>query len=114
PRCNSLAVDQAGADRERADRCDDEREACRPVDTVARQEMHATARAPGHQPIAVVLDLVNPVRALGRSGGRGGKARLDEARGPAGTQTQHGGEDRLLPAAELVLLSVAPPQDLCL
>src|SRR4051794_24314682 len=34
--------------------------------------------APSHQPIAVVLDLVNPVGAGRRTVGRRGQARLDE------------------------------------
>ena len=53
----------------------DEREAAGPVVAAAGQQPDAHGIAPGHQPIAVVLDLVNPVRARrrfvgGRTGGR--------------------------------------------
>jgi hypothetical protein len=40
-----------------------------------------TGVAPDHQPIAVMLDLVNPVGARGRTVSSGWEAGLDEARG---------------------------------
>ena len=55
--------------------------------------------AASHQPEAVVLDLVNPVRPNGRPVGRAGQARFDEAdrarsaERPHVTQ-QHGLKDR--------------------
>jgi hypothetical protein len=58
-----LAVDQAGAHLEVVDGLDNKRETVCPIITSPGQEPDADRIAPGHQPIAVVLDLVNPVRA---------------------------------------------------
>ncbi len=78
---HSLAIDQAGPQSERVDGLDDQREAARPVVAVAGEQADAGRVAAGHQPIAIVLDLVNPVRAARRSFGGGRKAGLDEAGG---------------------------------
>jgi hypothetical protein len=64
---------------------DHEREADRPVVTPAGDQPDANGIAPGHQPVAVVLDLVNPVGAGRGLVGGGRKAGLDE-----GGSTQHG------------------------
>jgi hypothetical protein len=62
---HSLAIYQAGAQSERVYGLDDEREAARPVVAVAGEQVEAGSVAAGHQAIAIVLDLVNPVRPLG-------------------------------------------------
>jgi hypothetical protein len=61
-----LAVDQAGAHAQRRHRLDDQREPRRPVVPVARQQPHAGGTAARHQPVAVMLDLVNPARTARR------------------------------------------------
>ena len=74
---DSLAVDQAGAKTQAAHRLQDQRIARRPVVAVAGEQPDADRIAAGHQPIAVVLDFVNPVRPsreVGRQG-RASKAR---------------------------------------
>jgi hypothetical protein len=50
----------------------------RPVVAAAGQQPDAHGVAPGHEPIAVVLDLVNPVGARGRTVGRRWEAGLNE------------------------------------
>src|SRR5258706_15677083 len=77
----SLAIDQAGPQSERVDGLDDQREAARPVVAVAGEQADAGRVAAGHQPIAVVLDLVNPVRAARWSFGGGWEGGLGEAGG---------------------------------
>ena len=61
---------------ERAPGLHDQREAEAPVDAVVGEQLHAGSVTARHQPVAVVLDLVNPTGTAG--GGR--KARFDEAR----------------------------------
>ena len=57
----------------------------------AREQPNANRIAARHQPVAVVLDLVNPVGAGRRSIGGGRKAGLDEAApGRRGRYAQHG------------------------
>ena len=63
---------------------DHEREAVRPVVAPAGDQPDADRIAAGHQPVAVVLDLVNPVGAGRRSVGGRREAGLDE-----GGSTQH-------------------------
>ena len=58
-----LAVDQAGPHLEVVHSLDDERIPGGPVMAVTGEQPDADRIAPGHQAIAVVLDLVNPVRA---------------------------------------------------
>jgi hypothetical protein len=55
-----FAVDQAGADLEMVHGFHHEREAGGPVVTAPGQQPDAHGIAPGHQPVAVVLDFVNP------------------------------------------------------
>jgi hypothetical protein len=87
---HSLAVDQAGPHLQVVHGLDDEREAGGPVVASARDQPNADRVAPGHQAIAVVLDLMNPVRAR-RLVGRRWQARFDEAGGgSAGRRTQRG------------------------
>jgi hypothetical protein len=57
---------------------DHEREALRPVVAPAGDEADAHGVAPGHQPVAAVLDFVQPARAGRRAVGGGPQARLDE------------------------------------
>jgi hypothetical protein len=66
---------------------DHERVAGRPVIAPARDRPDAHRFAPGHEPKAVVLDLVNPVWARRRLGG--GQARLNEARPVSGQALTH-------------------------
>jgi hypothetical protein len=48
---------------------------------VAGEQPDADGVASGHQPVTVVLDLVDPARTYGRSLGSGRQARLNEAGG---------------------------------
>jgi hypothetical protein len=57
--------------------------------TVSGHEPDARRIAPGHHPIAVVLELVNPFRTHGRLVGGGWQARFDEPDGGAQTR-EHG------------------------
>jgi hypothetical protein len=59
---DGLAVDQAEPHRQFGDRRRSQREAIGEVVTVAGDQAYAAIVAPGHDPEAVVLDLVNPVR----------------------------------------------------
>ncbi len=76
-----LAIDQAAARLQLVHGLDDERVAGRPVMPVPGQQPDADRHgiAPRHQPIAVVLDLMHPVRPDRRSLARGWQAGLDEA-----------------------------------
>jgi hypothetical protein len=56
-----LAVDQARAHREVVHGLEHKWEADRPVVAAAGDQPDADRVAPGHQPVTVVLDLVNPV-----------------------------------------------------
>jgi hypothetical protein len=71
------AVDQARPDREMVQGRDDRGVAVRPLVRVSREKPDASRISPRHQPEAVVLDLVNPVRSRRRllGAGRGGMAR---------------------------------------
>ena len=84
-----LAVDQAGPDLEVVHSLDDERIARRPVVTPTGDQPDAHGVATGHEPEAVVLDLVNPVGAGRKLLGWGGKAGLDEARPVDGKPLTH-------------------------
>ena len=75
-----LAVDQAGPHLEVVHGLDHQRVALRPVVAPAGDQPDAHGVAPGHQPEAVVLDLVNPVGAGRGLVGGGREAGLDEAR----------------------------------
>ena len=77
---DGLSVDQAGAYLERVHRFGNERIAGRPVVAVAGQQPNADRVSPGHQPTAVVLDLVDPIGTRGRSVGGGRKAGFYKAR----------------------------------
>jgi hypothetical protein len=56
-----LAVDEARAHREVVHGLDHERETDRPVIASTSDQPDANGVAPAHQPVTVVLDLVNPV-----------------------------------------------------
>ena len=75
-----LAVDQAGPDLEVVHSLNDERIARRPVVTSTGDQPDAHGVATGHEPEAVVLDLVNPVCARRRLAGRGWEAGFDKLR----------------------------------
>ena len=67
-----LAVDQAGPDLKAVHCLDHKREADRPVVAAAGDQPDADGVPASHEPVAVVFDLVNPVRAGGgRSAGQG-------------------------------------------
>ena len=63
---------------------DHERVALRPVVAPAGDQPDAHRVAPGHEPEAVVLDLVNPVGAGRGLVGWGGEAGFDKARPVSG------------------------------
>ena len=65
-----LAVDEAGPHLEVVHGLDHEREAVRPVVAAPGNQPDADGIAPGHQPIAVVLDFVQPAGAGRRTVGR--------------------------------------------
>ena len=68
---------------------DHERVAVRPVVAPAGDQPDAHGIAPGHQPVAVVLDLVNPVGAGRGLVGGGWEAGFDEARPVGGKPRTH-------------------------
>jgi hypothetical protein len=76
-----LAVDQERRclDAERGG--NDGRETIGPIMAVAREAADARAIPANHQPVAVVLDFMNPERAGGRPRRLRGLARFDEAGG---------------------------------
>ena len=59
---HGLAIDQERCRLDAAGSVCDSREAVRPIMTPAREAAHPLAVAPYHQTIAIVLDLMNPVR----------------------------------------------------
>jgi hypothetical protein len=65
-----LAIDQTGLHLEVVHGLDHEGEAVRPVVAAPGNQPDADGVAPGHQPVTVVLDLVNPVGAGRRAVGR--------------------------------------------
>ena len=68
---------------------DHQRIAVGPVVAAAGDQPDAHRIAPGHQPVAVVLDLVNPVGAGRGLVGGGGEAGFDEARPVGGQALTH-------------------------
>ena len=85
-----LAVDQAGACRQRRDCRDDLREAVREVIAFPGEQPHAAVSTARYDAESVVLDLVNPASPCGRLLGRTGKT-LDEcSRVRQRMLTQHG------------------------
>ena len=73
-----LAVDQAGAHLEVVHCRHHQREAGGPVVSPARDQPDADRVSPGHEPVAVVLDLVNPVGPRGWTVGGGRETGLDK------------------------------------
>ena len=67
---HDLAVDEARPHLEVVHGLDYEREAVRPVIAAPGDEPDAHGIAPGHQPVAVVLDFVQPAGAGRRAVGR--------------------------------------------
>ena len=84
-----LAVDQAGAHLEVVHGLGHQRIALRPVIAALGDEPDAHGIAAGHETVAVVLDLVNPVGAGRRLVGGGWQAWLDEARPVGGKPFTH-------------------------
>jgi hypothetical protein len=80
-----LAVDQAGPDLEVIHGLGHQRVAVRPVVTPPGNQPDAYGIAPGHEPVAVMFDLVNPVGAGRELVGGGWETGFDEAR-PVGGQ----------------------------
>jgi hypothetical protein len=73
------AVDEAGAHLEPVDRLNDRRVSRRPVVAVPGQKADADRVSAGRQPIAVVLDLVDPIWSEGWALSRVWKAGFDKA-----------------------------------
>src|SRR5580704_10693121 len=61
-----LAVDQGAVGRQTADRLCDLRQSVGEIRAVAAPKGHSASLLAGDDPVAVVLDLVQPVRAGGR------------------------------------------------
>ena len=74
---DDFAVDDARAHRQRDDRLHRERKAVGQVFAVPTDQSDLFAVAPGDDPEAVVLDLVNPIRPGRRCLGETGQARLE-------------------------------------
>jgi hypothetical protein len=51
----------------------------RPIEAVPGEQAHPLAVAPHHQPVAIVLDVVHPLRSCGRPRRQRRDAGLDEA-----------------------------------
>jgi hypothetical protein len=79
-----LAIDQAGTHPEPVNGLDDERIARSPVVPIAGQQADAGWVSARHQAIAVMLDLVNPVRAGRSAVGWGWEAGFDKTGGHLG------------------------------
>jgi hypothetical protein len=84
-----LSIDQAGAYLVVVHGLGHQRIALRPVIAVLGDEPDAHGIAAGHQPEAVVLDLVNPIGAGRRLVGGGREAGFDEARPVGGQALTH-------------------------
>jgi hypothetical protein len=68
---DDFPVDQAGANLKIVYRLHNQGETARPIVAIAGKQTDAHGIAPGHQPIAVVLDLMDPIGAgRGLVGGR--------------------------------------------
>ena len=78
---DALAVEIERACLQPTGSLDDEREAVRPVSTPPGVDTDLTFTLPHQQPIAVVLDFVNPVRPLRDVAGDRGQGGSDEAGG---------------------------------
>jgi hypothetical protein len=76
---DAFAVDGGGLDRHREQRLDDRRDLVGPLLAVSSE--HAVAVASGDETKAVVLDLVDPERAVRHGARERRQARLDEASG---------------------------------
>ena len=73
-----LPIDQTGPHLQVVHGLDHQREAVRPAIAAPGNQADAAGISTGHQPIAIVLDLVNPTGPRRRLVGRGWQARLDE------------------------------------
>jgi hypothetical protein len=73
-----LAVDKAGSRFESVDRLHDGGIPLRPIMPVAGEQADSNGVAPRHEPITVVLDLVDPIGPGGWAIGGGWQAGLDK------------------------------------
>jgi hypothetical protein len=64
---HNFAVEQAGPHFEVVHGLDHQRETGRPIVAPAGDQPDAAGVAPGHQPVAIVLDLMNPTLASGHT-----------------------------------------------
>ncbi len=87
---DGLAVDQAGANRELAQRHCDKGEARREIVSGARYQPHARSIAARENPEAVMLDLVQPFRPRWRPLGAGREAGRNMAERTAGPRFYDG------------------------
>ena len=81
--------DEAGPHLEVVHGLDHERIACRPAMIAPGDQPDADGIATGHEPEAVVLDFVNPIRAGRRLVGWGWEAGFDEDRPVSGQALTH-------------------------
>src|SRR5262249_43610536 len=88
---DSLAINQARANRELANGRSDEGKPRREIVSGAGNQSHTRCTFAGHDAKAVMLDFVNPAGARRRGFGRRGQTRLDNAQIGAGTLTQRHG-----------------------
>src|SRR6516165_4334042 len=77
-----LAVDDAGAHRERLNGFNNGPEAVAPIKATARDEPDALPIPPGYHSEAVMLDFVKPLRPIWRVHGAGRKAHSYGQHGP--------------------------------
>ena len=77
---NTFAINQDSLGREIPHPADNARKAFGPIDTTARIDTHAVTGFAHHQPIAVMLDFVDPSGPNRDAVGRRRKTGLDESR----------------------------------
>jgi hypothetical protein len=81
---NDLAVEQRLVDAEHFERRRNGRKARGPIERFSRQQKNLATVDPRLDPVAIVLDLVNPGPAAWRLVGQQRQTRLEEGRQPAG------------------------------
>jgi hypothetical protein len=81
---NDLAVEQRLVDAEHFERRRNGRKARGPIERFSRQQKNLATVDPRLDPVAIVLDLVNPGRSARRLVGQQRQTRLEEGRQPAG------------------------------
>jgi CheY-like chemotaxis protein len=91
----SLSVDDDRRNFQRADGLHHAGETVRPIVPAAREQPNALALAAGNQPVAVVLDLVNPVgsgRGFAPDSRQTGFDEAGRVQPPGGYARQHAGD----------------------